>query len=570
MGKIIELPEHIVSQIAAGEVIERPAYAVKELLENAIDAGATQIKIDIEQAGLKKIVVIDNGVGMDKADLSMSFRPHTTSKLENLSYIKTHGFRGEALSSIAAISTFTIASRRKQDKIGYQITNQGETLSQGLTLTDNLQPIGMPPGTVVTIQNLFSSVPARKKYLKSEKTEFRHIIDVVTHLAMAYPKIRFQLINNGKQVFDLPQNQTAEQRVASLMSASMVDQMIPVKHEDSYITTKGFIAKPQYNSTSQTKQFTFVNNRFVTDQSVATAVKEAYGVSLPYRTQPIFILFITLPHDTVDVNVHPRKERIKFIENKFVFDSVKQAVAETLAKNNLTFAGNDLISDNILPEETYVFTGRDTESFAGQLLKELVKEDAGVVDSETFVQIHNCYIVTQSKQGLLVIDQHAAHERILYEQFLEAFQKQMSISATHQLTKSQLLELSISDAQIIEEHLTLFTTLGFEIEPFGENTYKIVAVPKLFKDRKIAPLILEALDDLRQRENIKDIDSRTKKLLAYLACRSAIKAEDKLTNSQMANLVQQLESYPVALTCPHGRPIKVEINQKQLAKAFKR
>lgn len=583
MGKIIELPQSVISQIAAGEVIERPAYAVKELIENAIDALATHIKIIVEEAGLKLISVIDNGMGMDTDDLVLSVKPHTTSKItgDGLSRITSFGFRGEALSSIAAISSLTISSRRQQDKYGGKIISRGPTSSQDYSLDQPIRgrtsnqnavlSIGMPYGTVVTIQSIFSSVPARKKFLKSEKTEFRHIIDIVTNLALAHPTIRFSLTHNSKHILDTVENSTLAHRVHQLLGAYTYAQLLPVDFEDSYISVKGYIGKPQSATANQSKQFTLIHNRPVTDSLVASAVKEAYGILLAPRSYPIFILFITLPHDMVDVNIHPRKEQIKFIENTFVFDSVKQAVVQTLEKSNLTYIDNTM-DPPPFTQQTETFSGRDTESFAGQLLKSavLTQQQTSIENKNRCLLIHNNYLLFQADDGLVMIDQHAAHERLLYEQFISTFIDKQSAGNKLRLKNPAIIELSVADAEIISEYIPTLNELGFEIESFGVNTCKVTTVPELFKDRNIRALFTEAIEDIRTKGTISDIDSRTKKMLAYLACRSAIMAGEPLNQEQARQLVEDLDKTPNAYTCPHGRPTRVHIPITHIHRLFKR
>jgi len=302
MNKIHPLPDDIIARIAAGEVIERPVYAVKELLENAIDAKASVITIHIEEAGLKKITVIDNGEGMSKADILESFRPHTTSKIagDTMHEIRTFGFRGEALSSIAAISDMTIASRLVTDTSGYAIElKQGNIEKSG--------PIGIPAGTIVTVNNLFYTVPARKKFVKSIRTEFRHIIDLINIYALSYPNVRFTLIHNKKTILDISSNQSILDRIKQSLGEKIYRNIIPIQYEDGYIKLSGYISKPQVYAYTPEKHYLFVNKRKISDKLISQAIKDAYGTLLETSAYPAAILFIDVPYELVDVNVHPRK-----------------------------------------------------------------------------------------------------------------------------------------------------------------------------------------------------------------------------------------------------------------------
>lgn len=561
--KIFPLSQDIIAKIAAGEVIERPVYAVKELVENAIDAHADSIAIHIEESGLRRITVIDNGEGMSKEDLKECFKLHTTSKLssvDHLSHIETLGFRGEALASIAAISNMVIKSRTKQSVGGTQIeVKNGEI--------ENIAPVGMPEGTTVTVANLFHNVPARKKFLKSAQTEFRHIVSLLTHVALSNPEIHFVLTHNKKTVFDLPKRSDVLERITLLLGKKTFSNLLPFSYQDKYITISGFLAKPQERTSSASKQFLFINKRKVTDKIISLSVKEAYGTLIEPKSLPVFVLFISLPYEFVDVNVHPRKELVRFADTKLLADAVYKAVSETLTKNNLTFYDDTGFGFGLSDAKV-------TQSFAGRILKEnqipwdiRPRNEIGGVSE--VIQVHNLYLLTQTTFGIALIDQHAAHERILYEQFLLAFTNEKKQSPQYHLQKPVILELSFSEKELIEEHHVLLNSLGFVLEPFTGNTYLITAVPLLFQDRKPDELVGEMLADLEQ-ERVRDVDQVSKKLIAYLACRAAVKAGEPLTKKQAKELVEKLEVTTNNATCPHGRPTKIVIDIDQLHKMFKR
>lgn len=564
MRKIQTLPQHIVSKIAAGEVVERPSFAVKELVENSIDAGASVIEVHVEESGLKRITVIDNGEGMSKEDLLESFKSHTTSKImseDELLRIETLGFRGEALSSIAAISTLSLKTRTAQSHGGTVVT-----LRNGVM--ENVAPVGMPVGTIVIVDQLFSSVPARKKFLKSAKTEFRHITDVILHAALSYPAIHFVLTHNKKTVLDLPKKEHLEERIRLLFGEALFEQLMPLSFEDGYIRVEGYIGRPQVAAKNNQRQYIFVNNRHVNDKLISLAAKEGYGTLLPTASTPVFRLHVTLPFEAVDVNVHPRKELVSFLNSKAVFDAVKLAITQSLAEHNVTF--------NLarFKQESSAKLG-ETTSFAGSLLKETVLPWNRTVtgermDGSLLMQVHQTYIVASIKDGIALFDQHAVHERILYEQFVKAFSEKKKEKDSYILPKPFALHLSLTEKQLMEEYREVFTNVGFSLEHFQGNTFVIREIPSVFKGRKLEKIIRDMLDDLSQVGEVKNIDTASQRMLAFLSCRAAVKAGELLPIKQREQLVKKLEKTPNNATCPHGRPTKVVLTKEQLAGFFKR
>lgn len=558
MAKIYQLSPKIIAKIAAGEIIERPAYAVKELLDNAIDAGANNIEIEIEQSGLKKIKVTDNGEGMTKEDLLQSFKSHTTSKIyqeNDLSAIKTLGFRGEALASIAAISDLTIQSRTKPAVGGSKIEILAGQPSK-------ITSVGMPVGTTIIIKNLFNSVPARKKFLKSSATEFRHMMEIVTNIALAYPAVKIIFTHNNKIVFNLPKNQTRSERIKILLGTSLSQNLIPLVFNNTYINISGFIAHPQTTSMSTQKQFLFINNRRVVDKLFSSTIKDTYGNLLESTSYPIFILFLDLPYETVDVNIHPRKEQVSFTDQNLIYSTLQQAIKETLQQNNLAWSKFDWEKDGLLRDHDV-----NTNSYLGQILKE---EIASWNPHQEIQQIHNLYLMIQTKKGVVFIDQHAADERIIYEKLKLTLSQQKEKLSTHQLVSPVILDLSYTEAAIIHEYLALFQQLGLEIEQFKDQTYVLRAISSIFTDRDLFSLVQEIIDQISEGKNIKDLDVVSDKIITYLACRFAVMAGDALTKPQAKKLLENLEKTPNNATCPHGRPTKIELSLNSLNKSFKR
>ena len=564
MQKISYLPDELIAKIAAGEVIERPAYAVKELLENSLDADADVIEIHIEESGLKRIIIQDNGMGMSKEDLAICFYPHTTSKItdqETLLGIQTLGFRGEALSSIAAISQMSIQSRTSEEIGGTKIEISENTSGQ-------LVPSGMPKGTIVTVTNLFHSIPARKKFLKSAATEFRHITDVIIHYALIYPSVHFVLTHNQKTVLDLPKKKSFEERIQILLGSSFYDELIPLSYEDGYLKITGFIGRPQLSSKQNQKQYIYVNKRSVTDRVISLAVKESFGSLLPASSTPVFLLDITLPSEMIDVNVHPRKEQIGFINSQHIFDSIKSCVTQALNEHNLTFRMAKY------KQEHSAKIG-ETTSFAGDLLKKSVlssiKNYNQKIDNDSsIVQIASTYIVSEGDENLLILDQHAVSERILYEEFLNEFEHEKNTKITFELSPPLPLTFSVTDSQIVEEFQELLTKAGFTLEPFQGTTYLLISAPRYCKGRKIEKIVDELIDDLSQETGLKTVDGRTQRMLAFLACRTAVKAGELLTTNEMRRLQKTLANTKNNTTCPHGRPTHMEISKRELDKMFNR
>jgi DNA mismatch repair protein MutL len=556
MRKIFPLSPEIITKIAAGEVIERPAYAVKELVENAIDANATWIKIDIEQSGLKSITVLDNGDGMNEEDILLSFKPHTTSKLkeeDSLIGVKTLGFRGEALSSIASISNLTIQSKEHNSTAGTEVVIRAGRLEKS-------GPVGVPYGTKIIVEDLFYPVPARKKFLKSPLSEWRVILDIVSNFALLFTKTRFTLTHNKKIIFDLSNDQTFDDRVKLLIGESVYKHLLPFQFEESIALMNGFIGKPEIALSNPTKQLLFVNGRRVSDKLINTAVKQAFGPLLPGHYYPVFLINLIIPHEMVDVNVHPRKEQIKFLNPQQVFDAVQKGIYQALLNYNLTYSTG---------KTTFSSTALKT----GELLKENIQswnvfEDELDAQSEV-LQIHNLYLLIQTKNGVRIYDQHACHERILYEQFLEEFKKQKKISKSLTLKKTISIQFSLAEAELLKQNLELINKLGFEIVEFMPQHFKISKVPELFIDRDLSQFIRELLAN-SEDYNTGDVDSVSDEIIQYLACKSAIKAGDKLTEEQSKRLINKLEKTPNKATCPHGRPTSYSISLSEINKQFKR
>lgn len=553
MITIHELPPQVIAKIAAGEVIERPSYALKELIENAIDAHATDIKIHLEESGLSKIQVMDNGIGMSEDDLLESWKPHTTSKLtteHDLHSISSFGFRGEALSALGAVSVLTLQSRQRLFPTGFSITVQNGTFVRS-SIT------GMSVGTIVTAENLFEKIPARKKFLKSPQTEIRHCISMVEQFAMSYNDIQFTLSHGKKTLLSFPATTKKEERIEHIVGGTVNSFLIPFKKEDSYVSLAGYIAKPQMHASTQNKQYLFVNGRAISDKLIATAVKEAYGTMLESNIYPIFVLYITLPYDLVDINVHPRKEQVSFTDNAFLFQTVKHIISGVLGEHNLIY-------ENLSWKKTGAGLAH---SYAGNLLRESVLNSEKYDDEclSSISQFHRLYIIVPTKNALIIYDQHAAHERVLFEKIKKEFLIQKERKIKLELPKPLKLTLSKPEQMTLEEHADVFEKIGFVFK-----NKCLTHIPLLFQDRDPNELILRMLDDLEHMHVPKAVDTISEEMLAFLSCRAAVKAGDLLSDVQMKAIVEDLETTPNNSTCPHGRPTQIVMHVHELNSLFKR
>ena len=556
MQEIKQLPKKLIAKIAAGQVVERPASVVKELVENSIDAGAKNILIELEQAGKKKIILTDDGFGMNPKNLNKCFLHHTTSKIfseTELYSLMSFGFRGEALSSISAVAKIKIETKTENALGGTYIE-----LSDG-TVTDS-GSVGMPKGTRITVSGLFSGIPARKKFLKSDSTEYSHILRVLSQLALAHTNVSFTLIHNKKSVFKLPQPQSTLERSQILLSDHISSNLLPLKINAAHFSLKGFIGKPQIATPSKMRQFLFVNGRPVQNSLVSKRIKEVYGTLIEPRSNPAFVLFLTLAPDLIDVNIDPQKTQVKFLILKEILSQLEIVVKHTLEKANLTVskeAGNGFYEEFVMDKGIASSIKTTTQGWNINQV-ELLK------DTE-ILQVNNVYLFVPTKRGILIVDQHAAHERILYQEFLEVFNSKRS--EILKLSKAVPIKLMDSEYLVLEENKKVFEELGFK---FNLEKKLVIQIPKLFETKNIQKLIQEMVHDIIYMEKPKELDVGTHRTLAYLACRSAVKAGDRLTPKERRRLIEKLQKTETKYTCPHGRPVEVELDIKYLDKLFKR
>ncbi len=551
MNKIVQLSEETIAKIAAGEVIERPSYAVKELVENAIDAKPTHIDVIIVDSGLTEITVVDDGVGMSKEDLQMALLPHTTSKIRDsseLTTVSTLGFRGEGLSSLVAISDISLSSRPKNSAVGHSIESVNASIQ-------SIKQIGMATGTRISAYKLMNNLPARKKFLKSERTEFRHIVEYILEVSLSFPSIYFTLTHNNKKIVDIGGNTTS--RISEIFGESVAARIMSRSFKNSITSVDLNIGHPENALPSKNKLYIYINNRPVSDPVVAAAIKEAYGKLLDPYSYPVGAVFVSIPSQFVDVNVHPTKREVRFESAEYIFQEILENTRELLGSYNLTFGSQNVHATN--------------REIASDLRADVSKLPIShILDdtlSDELIIIDNTYIITPHKDGLILFDQHAAHEALLYEAFSKSFLKhktesiELAAPILIPLTKTQMLEF--------EEHGEVFHKMGFKIDIFGGNTVKVSAIPKLANEHDIAGHIAEILEYVSS-SHYPDIDHINNKMIAFLSCKSAIKAGDKLSKTEAFKIIHALNESNSVYTCPHGRPVKRIVSVRDLQKMFKR
>jgi len=580
MSIIKILPENLVNQIAAGEVVERPASVVKELIENSLDAGATNIVVEVANGGKSFIKVADNGIGMGREDLEMAVKRHATSKIQqeaDLWKISTMGFRGEALASICSVSKLAIKSKKAGEVSGFQLNCVGGDMK-------SISEVGMSEGTKIEVDDLFFNTPARQKYLKKDSTELNHIVENMNAIALANPTIAFKLVHNGKVVFDLAKVTDLAARVSDVFGKSTADAMIPVFFGGSSFEMDGFIGKPILSRSTSKHQYFFVNGRPIQHHLLAHTIKSAYHSMLMEHKKPVFILNIKIDPALIDVNVHPRKVEVRFEDQQTILKTLYGAVKTALNKEDLvpkgfsesrrymsegvSKGGNFLFEKKNMGgvQEAIDFSKEILAARSPQSLSEAVADDKSGLRSIT--QVANSYIVAQNDEGLVLIDQHAAHERVRYEQLTQQFEAQEK--SVQPLLVPQQMELSIDEVALVEANKNIFEGLGFEIENFGGNTFMVHAVPGFLSSEDIDDVIKGVLDDILNEKNPGKMQGKSEEILTYMACRSAVKFGDSLSLDEIQGLLKELEKLERQYTCPHGRPTMIKLTMSELEKMFGR
>jgi DNA mismatch repair protein MutL len=589
-NKIKILPEDLTNKIAAGEVVDRPASVVKELVENAVDAGATEITVIIKEGGKALIQVVDNGSGMSQADLRLAFQRHATSKIfsyDDLVNIQTLGFRGEALASIASVAHVEAKSALPGESSGYAVTIEGGVMQR-------IAAAAGQPGTAISVKHLFYNTPARRKFLRAASTEYRQILTVLNRFYLAYPEIQFTLVNEGELVLELkPQSQP--ERVAAVLGARIQKNLIPISNEGE-ISISGFIGNQDTMRSSRGDQYLFFNRRYFSNKSLNYAAISAYGDILPRGYFPVYMIFISMPPEHADVNVHPTKMEIKFANEALVFSTVRGAIKRALTSHAVAPELSKIknLEKPAFPSAVNVEPRQDKFDFSARTSPVSVNKEAeNILAPTSFVhpddqhgptfappaqrnkeifertnvwQIHNKYIVSQIKSGLIIIDQHVAHERILYEQALDNFERRQP--ASQQLLFPQVVELSAEDYSLLLDIIPFLERIGFIIKAFGKNTVVVEGVPSGLRIHNDEKMLLEILDQFK-REKKDSVDLRDNVAKSF-ACHSAIKAGEPLSLEAMNALIDQLFATREPYFCPHGRPVIITLSLEELDRRFRR
>ena len=599
MPHINILSEDLINKIAAGEVIERPASVIKELVENALDAKATRVNIEVKDSGKELLLVRDNGEGLEEEDARRSILRHATSKIQNdadLFSIHTLGFRGEALASIAAVSQLTLTTKTRERMEGFTMHIEGgKVLHTGLAAAET--------GTTMEVQNLFFNTPARKKFFKSAAVELRHIVDVVTHYALANPNISFRLVHDERELLHAPAVPDLKSRIASVYGLTIAKDLLEIHRQEEGLKVFGYITTPYNVRNDKNQQALFVNGRWVKNEEVSQAVYEAYHSLLFVNKHPIFVLRLTIDPARIDVNVHPTKSFIKFEQKEQVGQAVFTAVKEALRWNNLIPLIDVKVEQQRLTEP---LDGQKTERETGQnmagitepspllappeikypfepTVQKVFSGENGTAENTAIEQgdwstatklpalkllgqIQKTFFIAETAGGLFFIDQHAAHERVLYEKYLQQLLNKRN--AVQRLLQAEIMEFSAGELVVLTQFQGVLEQLGFTLELFGSKAYKITTVPSFLGRVQPKEMLFDIISHLREGKNKASEFQET--IITRMACRSAVMAGEELTIGQMEGILQQLAETDLPFTCPHGRPTMIKTTAEELEKKFRR
>jgi len=611
MSRIRILPEILSNKIAAGEVVERPASVVKELVENALDAGSRRVIVEVRQGGKSVIRVSDDGTGMGHDDALLALERYATSKIykdSDLFDIRTLGFRGEALPSIASVSRFSLVTREKDAESGTAIIIDGGKIRR-------VSDTGAPAGTMITVKQLFFNTPARRKFLKTVNTEMGHVADTLSGIAMGWPKVQFRLLHNERVVKNWSSVSDPADRVADVLGGEVRPYLFPLTLEAVHLSVSGWLTAPSISRSTSRGIYIYVNGRFVRDRVVQHALFKGYTGRLMKGRFPVAVLFIRVPHDRVDVNVHPTKQEVRFAEQKQVHDALSGAVSTTLRKEDHSpwestggrghdawgkdskaahrqGTGNEQqwvfekgTAPSKVAETAPLYAGADGEPLGnrhGLPETDISEKPDGKVkteqqslwrksrftDARIIGQYHRTYILCETEEGLLLVDQHAAHERILFEQLKNRSSgKRVAVQT---LLMPETIELGYGEADALEKLIPELNGVGFEIEPFGGNTFVIKSVPAVLSGREAKPLILEIVESAVTIGFGTGMEQTLDRNLKLMACHGAIRANQHLVEKQIRQLLVDLDRCDDPSHCPHGRPTWIRWSVKELEKAFHR
>ena len=613
MGKIKTLPEKVINQIAAGEVVERPSSVVKELVENALDAKATFIEVEVQEGGSKLIKVTDNGEGMIPEDARLAVQKHATSKIfsaDDLSHLHTFGFRGEALASIASVSHFELSTRVPEALSGVSVKIKGGGAAKELET-------GRPSGTTISISNLFFNTPARMKFMKKQATEENHIVMVMTTYALAFPQVGFKLTIDGKETLQVSPSDFSA-RLSKIFGKDLSTSFLPVDYQTPSIRITGVVSAPTITKPTRENMLYFVNRRWIANPSLGHAVMTAFHTLLPTRRFPVAVLFLELPEEEVDVNVHPTKREVKFAKDREVYEAIVRAIRNALlattgslqpsspettvqttvvAPYDPSMTPKTLFASEGAAPSTYGTSNPSLYDRLAQRHPETTIPTPSLVHSDSFEnfglgkgslqarridpqvslynfsQLFNTFIVFQSDSEMFIADQHTVHERLNYERLMKAVrEKKLEVQP---LLVPVTVELSAKEAQVLRNNLETLLELGVEAAPFGGNTFLIRSVPADLAGKNLVLLMKDLVDDLAAQDALgvkgaNRLDQARERAATFMSCRSAVMAGDRLSDEQMKGLINRMREANLPFTCPHGRPTILSIPLSELYRRFDR
>jgi DNA mismatch repair protein MutL len=603
MPRIALLPEHVASQVAAGEVVERPASVVKELVENSLDAGSTRIEVAIRRGGTASIRVVDDGIGMDRDDALLCLERHATSKIRtgaDLAAIQTLGFRGEAMPSIASVSRFRMTTRERGALAGTEVVVNGGRI-------ESVRDAGEAEGTQIEARSLFFNLPARRKFLRTEQTESSHVETALQLQAIGHPNVGFVLLNDERLVFQLPPGQSLRERLRDLVGAALVSELLEVPDEEfGGVRIRGFVGKAGVSRSTRQQQIVFLNGRPIENPTINHAIREGYHTALMKGQHPVTFLFLDMDPAAVDVNVHPAKREVRFRDPSNIRDAVTEAIRRTLESDRAAWSATFKASapaspisrpefgapqtPPLIPKQEQFALRRDwaelpqreappTPSFPSVVSvpsvpsvpspsPEPTPEPSNDKDFRLLGVLGRLYVLMENASGLVLVDQHAAHERILFEEMKRRMEQQGV--PTQRLLLPLTLEVSPKDSDWLMSHLDLLGRAGLGLEPFGANTFKVDALPTFLRTDDPAQLLREIIDDLREVSSENSRLRLGEEMIAKTVCRHAVKANDTLRDPELVRMLQDLLACDLPYCCPHGRPTMIQISYGELEKKFGR
>jgi len=572
MNVIRILPEKVASKIAAGEVIERPSSVVRELLDNSIDAGADRINIKIQRGGRGSIRISDNGVGMGRDDLLLCIERHATSKIHTASdlfSLKSLGFRGEALPSISVVSRMEITSRLEDQLIGYRLKIEGGKLK-------SIDETGAPAGTIVEVRDLFFNLPARRKFLRAVKTETDSIVDTLSRISLPFMQIGFRLDDAQKMILNLPVSENHLNRISTLMGRSVAESMVDAHQERSGLAVRAYLAPPDLGRSRSDRIFVYINRRSIRDRLITRAVMEGYGQRLMRGRYPQTVIFLEIDPSLVDINVHPTKQEVRFHQSQLVYREIIHIIEKTLRDKYRPIFDTgyskratqaEAVSNGAgVAEPEWGYSDTEVKEV---FLKEIDAKEASLIKETVHIigQLKDTYILCQARDGFLMIDQHAAHERIIYERLKRSYHD--SPMECQGFLIPQKIELSMKDARLLQQRTGQLVQLGLEFEHFGGSSFLLRSVPSILLNVKWENFfwdLIPVLEDGSDLTNERFLD----RLLTIMACHGAIRAGKRMAQEEMVQLLRQLEEMDLPTHCPHGRPVFKKFNFYEIERMFKR